>query len=179
MNLSWSHALFQVHDMDAMTNFYTDLLGFDVTNKGSFDGGKTELVFLSQNATDHHQIAFASGRTPDAPPPRGNHFAFRVTSLTEVKDWHAKLEADDRVKSTTPVTHGNAWSVYFSDPDGNGIEIFCDSPWHVAQPHGGPWDPSASNDDIHATTLTKIEGDPEFEPIEDYYQRRSEKIASR
>ena len=178
MTLSWSHALFQVHDLDAMVDFYTGLLGFDVTNRGTLDNG-AELVFLSQNATDHHQIGFASGGAADHVPPRGNHFAFRVDSLHDVKTWIGKLEADARVKSTSPVTHGNAWSVYFNDPEGNGIEIFCDTPWHVAQPHGGAWDPGASDDDIHAATLARIQDDPEFQPIDEYYRKRAAVLASR
>lgn len=177
MQLSWSHALFQVHNLDAMIDFYTDVLGFDVTDRGAINDGKTELVFLSQNASDHHQIGFASGRHPDARPPRGNHFAFRVESLADVKTWYARLDRDARVPSASPVTHGNAWSVYFNDPDGNGIEVFCDTPWHVSQPQGGTWDPTASDEDIHAETEARFREDPEFQPIHDFYHQRAEKLS--
>ena len=175
MNLSWSHALFQVEDLDNMVNFYTEVLGFDVTNRGKLDSG-AELAFLSQNASDHHQIGLVSGKQEGRPPPRGNHFAFRVDSLESVKAWHAKLEAEDRVDATRPVTHGNAWSVYFSDPEGNGIEIFCDTPWHVSQPQGGGWDPADSDESIHEQTLGAFKDDPEFEPIADYYAARAKKL---
>ena len=31
-------------------------------------------------------------------------------------------------------------SIYFNDPERNGIEVFWDTPWHVAQPQGKVWD---------------------------------------
>ena len=34
-----------------------------------------------------------------------------------------------------PVTHGNALSVYFLDPEGNRVELLIDTPWYVPQPH--------------------------------------------
>ena len=176
--LSWSHALFQVHLYDEMLAFYSGLLGFEVTNTGDFSGER-KVAFLSQSDADHHQIAFISGRSADENPPQGNHFAFRVADLTSVKSWHAKLNADDRVKQVTPVTHGNAWSVYFSDPDGNGIEIFCDSPWHVAQPAGESWDPTLDDGAIAAATLDMFKDKPEFQPIDEYYQQRRIDLANR
>jgi catechol-2,3-dioxygenase len=32
------------------------------------------------------------------------------------------------------VTHGNAISIYFRDPEGNRIEAFVDTPWYCEQP---------------------------------------------
>ena len=39
-----------------------------------------------------------------------------------------------------PLCHGNALSLYFSDPEGNGLEVFFDTPWDVKQPQGIVWD---------------------------------------
>ena len=78
------------------------------------------------------------------------------------------VENDDRIGSGFPVTHGNAISVYFNDPEGNGIEIFCDTPWHVQQPEVRGWDPAQSPADV----LAKVESDfadaPGFSPMEQY-----------
>ena len=38
------------------------------------------------------------------------------------------------------VTHGNAWSIYFADPEGNRVEAFVDTPWHTPQPVVEPFD---------------------------------------
>ena len=37
-------------------------------------------------------------------------------------------------------SHGNAWSCYFKDPEGNTVEAYLDTPFHVPQPHGEPLD---------------------------------------
>jgi len=169
--LSWSHALIQVHDFDAMVSFYTEVLGFEVTDAGKI--GDANVAFMSQNATDHHQMALVSGKAADQAAPRANHFAFRVEALSDVKAWIAKLNAEDRIEHAQPVTHGNAWSVYFADPEGNGIEIFCDTPWHVAQPQGGGWDPDADDEAIHADTMAQFAEEPEFGAIGDYYAARA------
>ena len=57
-----------------------------------------------------------------------------------------------------PVTHGNAVSVYFKDPEGNGIEIFCDTPWHVPQPQVGFWDPSQDAEQVLARCQSQVRG---------------------
>ncbi|MEM7018976.1 MAG: VOC family protein [Pseudomonadota bacterium] len=172
--LRWSHALIKVANMEAMVDFYTDLLGFEITNREAMN--EQEFVFMSQVDTDHHQIAFISGRPDQPPPPAANHFSFRVGNLAEVKAWFEKLNSDARVERVSPVTHGNAWSIYFMDPEQNGIEIFCDSPWHVAQPAGGKWDPNADDETIMAETKAKFQDKPEFQPIEEYYARRREAL---
>ena len=59
-------------------------------------------------------------------------------------------------------SHGNAWSVYFPDPEGNQIEIYLDTTWHVAQPHGYPMDFSLSDAEIIVQTEAKVRADPTF-----------------
>jgi cysteine-rich repeat protein len=55
-------------------------------------------------------------------------------SLAERRALKARLEADGWAGNVRGVTHGNAWSVYCEDPEGNGVELVLDSAW-VA--HGG------------------------------------------
>ena len=184
MQLRWSHAFVHVRDVAAMVAFYTEVLGFEVPDRGEA-GGRT-VVFLSQVPTDHHQLAFL-GPAADAtaseeqplPASRVGHFAFRVDALAEVQALHRRLQADARVEAVNPVAHGNAWSLYFADPEGNGIEVFCDSPWHVRQPQGGAWDPAAAPDRIRETTAADFADAPGFGPIEDYYAERASQLAGR
>ena len=42
------------------------------------------------------------------------------------------------------MNHGNAWSLYFTDPEGNGLECFVDSPFHVTQPYADRLDLAAA-----------------------------------
>lgn len=174
MQLHWSHAVVLVRDMKKMLDFYTNVLGFQITDRGQLGGPDSpEIVFMSQVDTDHHQIAFMDGGRDENPPNSVNHFAFRVDSLDDVKHMNERLQKDGRVKDRLPLTHGNTWSIYFADPEGNGLEIFCDSPWHVQQPQGKVWDMDKSNDEIVEETRISFESEPGFGPIEDFYRARA------
>ncbi len=182
MQLRWSHTAILVRDMNEMVDFYTKVLGFDVTDRGQFPAPgaeDSEIVFLSQVDTDHHQFAFVDRLRDENPPNSVHHFAFRVNSLDDVKAMDARLAEDGRVESRLPLTHGNAWSIYFNDPEGNGIEIFCDSPWHVQQPQGMAWDRDKTNDEVLEQTQRDFESNPAFGPIADYYRKRATELKDR
>ena len=167
MNVRWSHCVLRVRDLEGMVGFYCDTLGFRVADRGPLGPGGPEIVFLSGSSSDHHQIAFAAARGPEEATSL-DHNAFRVDSLADVKAMHARLSADPRVKNVAPVTHGNAISVYFADPEGNGIEVFCDTPWHVQQPQLRGWDPSQSDDEVLASVEAGFREEPEFKPMDQY-----------
>src|SRR5271155_1101392 len=127
--LALSHFGFFVFAMPRMERFYTEALGFVVTDRGSLRG--RDLLFLSRNPAEHHQIVMASGRTGKPDEQVINQLSFRVASLEALKEFHALIRQRDEVRDISPVSHGNAWSVYFRDPEGNRIELFVDAPWYV------------------------------------------------
>ena len=135
--LSLSHTTVAVRDLDVMVDFYTDVLGFHVTNRGTPGPGQPELAFLSQDPSEHHQMVFLQGETPDHHIVFADHLAFRTGSLDDLRTIGERLAAAG-VEQVHPVSHGNAWSLYFNDPEGNGLECFVDSPFHVAQPYLRP-----------------------------------------
>jgi catechol-2,3-dioxygenase len=181
MTLRWSHTVLYVRELDPMLDFYTSVLGFEVTDRGPIgpQPGAPDIVFMSQVETDHHQLAFLPVRQGDAPSNTVNHMAFRTDSLADVRAAAKRLEQDGRATELAPVTHGNAWSVYFKDPEGNGVEIFCDSPWHVQQPQARPWDMSLTDSELHDWTRAEYEKEPEFGPIQDFYAARAEHLRNR
>src|SRR5204863_339043 len=67
--------------------------------------------------------------------PMVQQISFNVSTLADVQRAFRKVRAAG-CENISPVSHGNAWSVYFHDPEGNRIEMFCDTPWYVAQPCG-------------------------------------------
>lgn len=174
--LSLGHATIAVRDLDTMVAFYTDVLGFHVTNRGEPAPGMGEMVFLSQDPTSHHQIVLVA--TPE-PPARGfalaDHLAFRTGTLDDLRAIGERLAAA-QVATVMPVSHGNAWSLYFTDPEGNGLECFLDTPFHVAQPYGDRLDLSATDAEIEATTRSKIEHLPEFQPFDDWRRAMAERL---
>ncbi len=88
-----------------------------------------------------------------------------------------ELEADARVTQILPLSHGNAWSVYFRDPEFNGVEVFIDTPWHVRQPQGARLDLDMTDADIVEATRTYFSTQPEFGPMHDFQRRRAQHIA--
>ncbi len=68
---------------------------------------------------------------------------------------------DEGVENLLPRNHGNAWSVYFDDPEGNNVEVYLDSPFHIPQPFGEFLDFELSDEEIVQTTealVREIEG---------------------
>lgn len=189
MNLRWSHAVLRVRDVEAMVRFYCDTFDFRVADRDHLgrgdatadEGGSTgigpEVAFLSGSESDHHQIAFVGIRGEEEATSL-DHTAFRVDSIADVKRMIERIAADDRVADGVPVTHGNAISVYFKDPEGNGIEVFCDTPWHVKQPQGMPWDPSQSDEAVLASIEAAFRDAPEFGPMSDYRAKQAEIFAA-
>jgi catechol 2,3-dioxygenase-like lactoylglutathione lyase family enzyme len=182
LELEFAHAVVMVCDMDRMVDFYTRVLGFEVTDRGPLgpDAEGPPIVFLSQAANHHHQIAFADVRREPGRSNSVDHLAFRSGgSLAALRELQEVLEAEDEVSDISPITHGNAWSIYFRDPEGNRVEIFVDPPWPGSQPQIRPLDLSRSDDEILRWTEEIYRSQPQFGPISDFYARRAERLTSR
>jgi catechol-2,3-dioxygenase len=74
----------------------------------------------------------------------------------------------EKVTEVSPVTHGNAISVYFRDPEGNRIEIFLDTPWYCAQPCREHVDFSKSDAEILKDAEKVARALPGFQPREQW-----------
>ena len=135
IGLSFSHIGIHVCDIAVMTDFYSGLLGFTVTDHGHMEGpnGPVELVFTSRDPDEHHQVVLVSGRPEGLGFNVVNQISFRADSIETLQAFHRKLQAAGAAE-LAPVTHGNALSLYCRDPEGNRIEIFVDTPWYVSQP---------------------------------------------
>lgn len=172
-----SHTVVYVHDLDAMVAFYCDELGFEVADRGPV--GSEEVAFMSANLS-HHQLAFLSGRATTGKSNTIDHTAYKSSGdLDDLKELYERLTAHPAVTQIRPTTHGNTWSVYFEDPENNGIEVYVETPWHVQQPQIRPLDLTLSNDEIYAYTLTEFGSEVGFEKIEDFTKRRAAALEGR
>jgi catechol-2,3-dioxygenase len=154
-----------VADPARMEDFYTRVLGFSVTDRGLL--GATRLVFLSRDAREHHQIVLASGRPEGLPFNPINQISFRMAEFSGLREMHRRLAAE-KVRELYPVSHGNALSVYFLDPEGNRLELFIDTPWHCRQPLRIALDISLSDEEIWAWVEAEARKQPDFMPIDDW-----------
>ncbi|MCP5328937.1 MAG: VOC family protein [Steroidobacteraceae bacterium] len=173
------HSTLAARDLEALHRFYCDALGFEVTNRGPVGEEGLELVFLSQDATAHHQIAMVKGAsTPPSDFVMIDHLAFRTQSLDDLRAIRSNLHAAGIV-DILHIDHGNAWSLYFKDPEGNGVECYVDTPFHVAQPYAGTFDLDAPDEQILRATRERIEGAPEFELMKDWQARFDRRLNDR
>jgi len=161
MKLSWSHAVLNVRDLDVMLDFYTNVLGFTVSDRGPLGPDAPEIVFMSNDADEHHQVAMVPMRDGETTGNPLNHLAFRVERFEEVQDMHGRLAGLEGM-NILPLSHGNTLSLYFSDPEGNGLEVFWDTPWHVSQPQGKVWDASLGKDAALAWVEENFSAEPSF-----------------
>ena len=180
-NLMFSHMGFAAKDMEKMEDFYTRVLGFTVTDRGDVLG--MDLVFLSRDPGDHHQLVLVSGK-PDGIPPNPfhaqfgsviNQISFRVGSLHGLRQLLGLLERE-KVQSILVGNHGISWSIYCHDPDGNNLELFVDTDWYFPQPFLIPLDLSKSDDAIKAETESLARAQPGFEMYADWRKRFKAKM---
>jgi catechol 2,3-dioxygenase len=116
------HVHLKVSDLERSEVFYRDALGLEVTERvgGSF-------VFMSFGGSHHHLALQGHPDAPRADPEELGLYHFAI----EVEDEEELARAVDRIRMVeidfAAVDHGISKSVYFSDPDGHGVEIYCDT----------------------------------------------------
>ena len=147
-------------DPDALGRFYTRWFGLVVSDTGSGIADNARVVFMTGDPLEHHQIAFANLRKPGSPG---------MQQISVVYGSLADLQAVTRAFAVEGVPilqqkdHGNSWSVYVSDPEGNRVECYTPTPWYVPQPTWWPLDLLIESlEDIHARTEAKARSTPGF-----------------
>jgi catechol 2,3-dioxygenase len=127
------HVHLTVADLERSLAFYRDILGFEVTARYG-----TSAVFLSAGGY-HHHIGLNTWAGKGATPPPGGHsglyhFAILFPTRLELARVLKRL-----VEAGYPLTgasdHGVSEALYLDDPDGIGVELYCDRPrseWKVS-----------------------------------------------
>ena len=173
--LTLGHTTLAARDLDRLSTFYCEVLGFHVTNRGPTPDG-SEIAFLSQDPSAHHQIAMVGGlEPPDAAFVLVDHLAFRTGTLDDLRVLREKLVAAG-VEGIFSICHGNAWSLYFNDCEGNGVECFVDTPFHVAQPFAQGFDLDQSDEDIVEGTRKLVASEPEYQPMAEWQAEFARRI---
>jgi catechol 2,3-dioxygenase len=166
------HMGIYVNDIQRMEQFYTSVFELKVTDRGQVPRlGNRNIVFMSGAVDAHHQLVLIDGKDPSSGPSVIFQMSFYLQSLDDLRHVRDQL-VKEGVTDISPICHGNAWSVYASDPEGNGLEAYLDTPWHVAQPHGKPFDLSQPNEIIHAQTEAYVKTDPTFQVREDWMKHQ-------
>jgi catechol-2,3-dioxygenase len=105
-------SLYTIH-LEAMVEFYTEALGFDIS-----DWLLRERAWLRCN-TDHHTLMLVQGKSAI------DHLGFRVTDTAELLQWADYLSRHQVPLLWGPGRHGTSDDVFirFADADGMHIEL--------------------------------------------------------
>ena len=120
------HLVLRVKDLERSKRFFTEVLGLPLVG----DNGKGMLFFSTDVKENHHMLAIrqAPEGAPLNPEQGGmEHVAYELGSFAELQDAYRIFKANN-VKIQMMVYHGIAKSIYFEDPDGNLLEVYCNVP---------------------------------------------------
>lgn len=118
------HAVLMVENLERSVEFYTQVLGFSVSDAYPEEMVPGGMVFLRFN-TDHHGVALIGGAKGASQNAELHHMAFEVPSLEDVFRARAHLKAHGvSIDFEGRRRAGCQLAVEFSDPDGHRLEIY-------------------------------------------------------
>ena len=120
------HVHLKVADLERAVQFYTEVLGFEVMQRI-----RDSAAFLSAGGYHHHIGLNTWESKGGEAPPRGATGLYHVAFLypNRLALGHALrrlLELGVSLEGASD--HGASEALYLRDPDGNGIELYCDRP---------------------------------------------------
>jgi len=139
------HVVLRVRDRARAERFYGNVLGLPICAR--LDEGDLKMTFFSLG--DHHDFAVMEGNAEGDGQGEAavglHHVAFKIgTTLDQLREARATLQGAG--VATTSIDHDVTKSLYFHDPDGNGVEVYVDvsdawrrEPQRIA--HAKPFDP--------------------------------------
>jgi len=156
------HTGLWVYDLSAMRDFYERVLGLTVTDEDTELG----MVFLSSRPdVEHHEMVLAVGRTAPIGALQAHQISWRVDSLESLQEFKRRFDAEG-VRLQQVVTHGNAFGIYFFDPEGNRGEVYWQTGEAVAQPFRKSLDLDQEPDAVFADAQRLLDdGTPPYQPV--------------
>jgi len=118
-----SHVVLKVTDLERSVKFYTEVMGFRVSDAYPETMMPGRMVFLRCN-DDHHGVALVGGAAGPAGNAELHHFAFEVGSLDELFRARAHLERHGVAIAFQGRRRAGAQiALEFADPDNHQIEL--------------------------------------------------------
>src|SRR5882762_10262250 len=118
------HVVLNCTDVERSARFYTEILGFEISDVYPDEMVPGGMVFMRFNE-DHHGVALVGSMKAGSPNVELNHMAFEVATLDEVirarnhlKRHGVRIDFEGRRRAGVQI------AVEFRDPDGHRLEIF-------------------------------------------------------
>ena len=141
------HVGIYADDLMKHRDFYTRVMGLTIADEDLEGRG---MVFLSTDpVAEHHEFVLMKGRVSSEDARVIQQISFKVGSIDDMRDFKARLEAE-HLQIERIVSHGNAFGMYFFDPEGNRLEVYYKTGYPVPQPHGDPLDLERSDAELLA-----------------------------
>jgi catechol 2,3-dioxygenase len=172
-NAQITHIGIYVRDLPVMTKFYCQVMGMVVSDGGPFGG--RELAFLTRSSDEHHQLVMIHDPERPAAVSTLGQISFRLADLESLRQYYALL-SELAVDGLEGRNHGNSWSLYMFDPEGNKIEIYVPTPWQVSQPWRAPLDLTKPADAIVEETRVLMQTAPGAQSAESWGRAMEAKL---
>jgi len=139
------HVGIYTQDLMKMRDFYTRVIGLQVADE-DLDG--RGMCFLSADpVSEHHEFVLMKGRNTPEEMQLVQQISFKVPTIQDLREYKEKIE-EEELKIDRIVSHGNAFGMYFFDPENNRVELYYRTGFPVPQPHGDPLDLSRSDEEL-------------------------------
>jgi len=140
------HVGIHVHDLEKEKAFFRDVVGLQVTDE---DPGLGMVFMSARPEVEHHEFLLCGGRNVDESARVVQQVSFRCNSLDDVYGYYHRFR-EKGVKFDRMVSHGNAVSIYFYDPEGNRCEVYWNTGFKAKQPFGQKIDLATPKEELMA-----------------------------
>jgi lactoylglutathione lyase len=120
------HTMIRVKDLDKSIDFYTRLLGMQLTRKNDYPSGEFTLAFIGYgDESNSTVIELTHNWGQEEPYDLGNAFGHLAIGVPDIYGTCEQLENEgvSIPRPPGPMKHGGSVIAFIEDPDGYKIEL--------------------------------------------------------